>query len=68
MPHDNLPLLLIPPDLSDEAASALRDFLYEFTRAFESYYFCQLRRHYTSNAASNPAPPNTLDEDASPPF
>ncbi|MGH7261214.1 MAG: hypothetical protein ACREVA_05080 [Burkholderiales bacterium] len=68
MPHENLPLILIPPDLSDEAASELLDFLYEFARAFESYYFCQLRRHHTPDVSSDPVPPTHFDEGDEPPF
>lgn len=68
MPHENLPLIMIPPNLSDEAASELLDFLYEFAHAFESYYFCQLRRHHTSDVSPNPAPPSTFEEDDGPPF
>jgi len=39
-------LFLDPPDLSDETASEMLDFLYEFTTAFENQYTAQLRRYY----------------------
>jgi hypothetical protein len=39
-------LFLDPPDLSDEAASEMLDFLQEFTMAFECQYADQLRRYY----------------------
>ena len=43
---DDLPLLPLPSDLSDEAAAKLVEFLHELTEALESLYFAQLRRHY----------------------
>ena len=33
------------PDLTDEAASGILDFLYEVTTAFENRYYAQLTRH-----------------------
>ena len=42
-PND-LPLICLPVDLSDEAAAQLIEFLREFTEALESHYFAQLRR------------------------
>jgi len=39
-------LFLDPPDLSDQAATEMLDFLYEFTTAFECQYAAQLRRYY----------------------
>jgi hypothetical protein len=44
-PND-LPLLCLPVELSDEAAAALVEFLQELTAAFERHYAAQLRRHY----------------------
>jgi hypothetical protein len=46
-PND-LPLICLPVDLSDEAAAQLIEFLREFTEALESHYFAQLRRYYQS--------------------
>jgi hypothetical protein len=46
-PND-LPLICLPVDLSDEAAAQLIEFLREFTDALESHYFAQLRRYYQS--------------------
>jgi hypothetical protein len=39
-------LFLDPPDLSDQAATEMLDFLYAFTMAFECQYASQLRRYY----------------------
>jgi len=40
------PHLPLPQGLSDEAAAQLLEYLYEFARAFESYYAGQLHRYY----------------------
>ena len=52
----NLPSLLFvdPPDLSDETASEILDFLYELTTAFENHYAAQLRRYYQEGDRSQP--------------
>jgi hypothetical protein len=47
-------LFLDPPDLSDEAASEMLDFLYEFTTAFENQYIAQLRRYCQEVDRSQP--------------
>ena len=47
-PND-LPLLCLPVDLSDEAAAKLIEFLQEFTEALESHYYAQLMRYYRAN-------------------
>lgn len=39
-------LFVDPPDLSDETASEMLDFLYELTTAFENHYAAQLLRYY----------------------
>ena len=39
-------LFIDPPDLSDETASEMFDFLYQLATAFENHYIAQLRRHY----------------------
>ncbi len=41
-------LSLAKPELSDEAAVELLDFLYELTTAFENAYYDQLHRYYAS--------------------
>ena len=46
-PND-LPLICLPVDLSDEAAAKLVEFLQEFTEALESHYYAQLSRYYQS--------------------
>ena len=52
----NLQALLFvdPPDLADETASEMLDFLYELTTAFENHYAAQLRRYYQEGDRSQP--------------
>lgn len=60
-PND-LPLVCLPVDLSDEAAATLLEFLHEFTEAIERHYCAQLKRYYSATAIR-------LDVDpADPPF
>lgn len=44
-PND-LPLVCLPVDLSDEAATKLVEFLHELTAALERHYGAQLKRYY----------------------
>ena len=44
-PND-LPLVCLPVDLSDEAAAAIVEFLHELSEAFERHYAAQLMRYY----------------------
>ncbi len=44
-PND-LPLLCLPIDLSDEAAATLVEFLHELTEKLEYHYCAQLKRYY----------------------
>jgi len=50
-PND-LPLVCLPVELSDEAAAKLVEFLHELTEALERHYFAQLRRHYDTTHSS----------------
>ena len=65
-PND-LPLLCLPTDLSDEAAAKLIEFLHELTESLERHYCAQLRRYYYANEISErdlDGPPALTD----PPF
>ena len=44
-PND-LPLVCLPVDLTDEAAAVLIEFLHELTETLERHYGAQLQRHY----------------------
>jgi hypothetical protein len=61
-PND-LPLLCLPIDLSDEAAVRLVEFLHEWTEAIERHYCAQLHRYYNAIDISprdlDPAPEPT---------
>jgi hypothetical protein len=46
-PND-LPLVCLPVDLSDEAAAKLLEFLHEFAEALERHYCAQLKRYYSA--------------------
>jgi len=67
-PND-LPLICLPTELSDEAAATLVEFLHELTAAIEGHYFAQLRRYYHQNRPAqpdlDPCNPGPSDE---PPF
>lgn len=52
-PND-LPLICLPTELSDEAAATLIEFLHVLTDALEQHYFAQLRRHYNRGRPSEP--------------
>lgn len=56
-PND-LPLVCLPVDLSDEAAAKLVEFLHELTDAIERHYAAQLARYYRADHnADLSAPP-----------
>ena len=46
MHTDELPLIALPHDLSDEAAAALLEWLLEAARLVETHYAGELHRHY----------------------
>ena len=52
----NTPSLMLvePPELTDETASEMLDFLYQLVNAFENQYGNQLRRHYQSTELPQP--------------
>jgi hypothetical protein len=52
-PND-LPLICLPTELSDEAAATLIEFLHELSAALEQHYFAQLRRRYCRNGHDQP--------------
>ncbi|MGH8470927.1 MAG: hypothetical protein ACREVJ_00330 [Gammaproteobacteria bacterium] len=55
-PND-LPLLCLPTDLSDEAAAQLLEFLQELTAALERHYYGQLHRYYSARDQQRSDPP-----------
>ena len=61
-PND-LPLLCVPIDLSDEAAAKLLEFLHQLTEVLERHHYAQLHRYYHPNEIGQRdldlAPPTT---------
>lgn len=70
MQPNDLPLLCLPMELSDEAAARLIEFLHELTEALERHYAAQLMRYDRSARPSSPPPSFDLDDapDTDPPF
>jgi hypothetical protein len=62
-------LRLAKPELSDEAAAQLLDFLYELLTGFENAYFDQLHRYYaTAESSTDNQPPDPPQNDDNQPF
>jgi hypothetical protein len=55
-------MLLQAPQLSDETAAEILDFLYHLTEAFESCYYGQLRRYEQSLEPEEPLHPDLFDD------
>jgi hypothetical protein len=64
MQPNDLPIVCLPMELSDEAAASLIDFLYQLTEALERHYAGQLLRYAHEHCPA--PPPSTTDSD--PPF
>ncbi len=64
---NQLDLFPVLPELSDEAAYALSEFLHELALIFESHYAGQIRRYlYAQSAPSNPLTEPDWDDDETP--
>lgn len=69
MQPNDLPIVCLPMELSDEAAVALLDFLYALTEALEQHYGAQLLRHAHQHRSPSVPPDSTDDEETiDPPF
>jgi hypothetical protein len=72
MQPNDLPIVCLPPELSDEAAATLIDFLYVLTEALESHYCGQLlryaHRHDRQSSSSDDGPTQDNIDDGDPPF
>lgn len=42
---DTSPLVVTPPELSDEAIYAISEYLNEICRSFENHYYAHIRRY-----------------------
>jgi hypothetical protein len=68
MEPNDLPIVCLPLELSNEAAVALLDFLYAITSALERHYAAQILR-YEHERRSRPAPSDpTNSPTEGPPF
>ena len=68
MEPNDLPIVCLPLELSDEAAVALLDFLYAITSALERHYTGQLLRYEHERRSQREPPPSTDDAPSDPPF
>jgi hypothetical protein len=68
MQPNDLPIVCLPLELSDEAAAGLIEFLQELTTALERHYYAQLRRHYHVPGADDSQNTGGPDPDSDPPF
>jgi hypothetical protein len=68
MQPNDLPLVCIPLDLSDESAASLITFLYELTECLERHYAGQLINRYHQNNPSSPPAPSAPSNPNDPPF
>jgi hypothetical protein len=66
MKPNDLPLVCLPLDLSDESAARLIEFLYELTESLERHYSGQLINHYHRHHPVSP--PTTPADPDDPPF
>ena len=65
-PND-LPIVCLPIDLSDQAAASLVEFLHQLTEALERHYCGQLLRYYHPNNIEQ-GDPDRGPESSDPPF
>jgi hypothetical protein len=72
MQPNDLPIVCLPLELSDEAAAALIDFLYDLTEALERHYCGQLlryaHRHDRQSSSWDEGPTQDNIDAAEPPF
>jgi hypothetical protein len=68
MEPNDLPIVCLPLDLSDEAAAKLIEFLYALADALERHYAAQLLRYTHMRSAPRPPPDPTDTQPTDPPF
>jgi hypothetical protein len=69
MPEPGPSVWLPKPELSDETAAHLLDFLYELVTGFENAYFDQLHRYYaTAESCAENLPLDQPQNDDNDPF
>jgi hypothetical protein len=66
MEPNDLPIVVLPTELSGESAAAFIDFLHGLIEALERLYFAQIREHERQRHPQRPPPSVSADpEDAS---
>jgi hypothetical protein len=68
MEPNDLPIVCLPLDLSDESAASLIEFLQSLIEALERHYAGQLMRHDRQHASPGPMPKSVDAPDVDPPF
>lgn len=68
MEPNDLPIVCLPLDLSDESAASLIEFLQSLIEALERHYAGQLMRHDRQHASPAPMPTSVAAPDVDPPF
>jgi hypothetical protein len=68
MEPNELPIVCLPLDLSDESVASLIEFLHELIEALERHYAAQLLRRARGHASSQPMPDSAGPPDDNPPF
>ena len=68
MEPNDLPIVCLPLELSDESAASLIEFLRNLIEALERHYAGELLRHARRHASPAPMTPSRSDSDADPPF
>jgi hypothetical protein len=63
MQPNDLPIVCLPMDLTDDGAAKLIEFLHELTDALERHYAGQLLRHaHRHEPEPAPDPPDNIDD------
>lgn len=68
MEPNDLPIVCLPLNLSDESVASLIEFLHELIEALERQYTGQLLRHARQHAPPASMPSSADLSDANPPF
>jgi hypothetical protein len=68
MEPNDLPIVCLPLNLSDESVASLIEFLHELIEALERHYAGQLLRHNHQHAPPASIPNSADPSDANPPF
>jgi len=68
MQPNDLPIVCLPLELTDEAAAQLLEFLYQLTEALERHYAGQLLRYAHEHRPPSSPPQPTDSPQTDPPF